>query len=39
MDSFISKNPKSLKEYRKTVADKRYKRNQDNKKQNNDDSE
>jgi hypothetical protein len=39
MDNFISDNPKSLKEYRKTVADKRYKKNQDKKKPKNDDSE
>lgn len=39
MDNFISKHPKSLEEYKKIVADKRYKRNQDNKKLKNDDSE
>jgi hypothetical protein len=39
MDSFISKHPKSLKEYKKIVADKRYKRNQDKKKPKNNDSE
>lgn len=36
MDNFISKHPKSLDEYKKIVADKRYKRNQDKKKPNND---
>lgn len=39
MDNFISNNPKSLKEYRKTVADKRYKKNQDKKNPKKDDSE
>ncbi len=39
MDNFISENPKSLKEYRKTVADKRYKKNQDKKRPKQDDSE
>lgn len=39
MDGFISENPKSLKEYRKSVADKRYKRNQEKKNPKKDDSE
>lgn len=39
MDNFISNNPESLKEYKKTVADKRYKRNQDKKKPKKDDTE
>lgn len=39
MDNFISDHPKSLEEYKKTVADKRYKHNQDKKNPKKDDSE
>jgi hypothetical protein len=39
MDKFISDNPDSLEDYRKTVADKRYKHNQDKKKPKKDDSD